>query len=334
MTELSRGANAPVSGPMLDLAVSGARQGAVDLMVFQLAADRKVRSDADFVFFNQSSSPEGGVRLTAADRVHLDLAAVPPAVEVLAVAVSLDDSVPGGLSGINGLGVAITGPADAYTAPAAGLTSERAAVLVEIYRRQGAWKVRNVSAGWTAGLPALAREHGVVVDDTPAPFPAAPAPPLPVVPADPPAPAGPAYPPPSAPAYPAVPSSPAYPPPAASPYPVASAYPGAPASPPSVAPGYPPVPAGPAYSPAAAAGYPSPAGGQNPALPPVIPPGPPAGVPAPGGYPLPGGSPAPSFAGAPRTGPGGWPPPGGDLRAAPLPPPPGYVAGYPPPGGA
>lgn len=176
MPDLTRGANAPLTGPSLQLAVAGARQGAVDLMVFQLAATGKVRSDADFIFFNQPTSPEGAVRLTAADQLSIDLTRVPSVVESLAVAVALDDSVPGSLAAIAGLGVSVTGNADQHTAPATGLTTERAAVLVEIYRRGGAWKVRNVSAGWTEGLSGLATAHGVSVDDepaTPAPAPAA-----------------------------------------------------------------------------------------------------------------------------------------------------------------
>lgn len=207
MPDLTRGANAPLTGPTLQLAVAGARQGAVDLMVFQLADTGKVRSDADFIFFNQPSSPEGAVRLTAADQLSIDLATVPAAVDRLAVAVALDDSVAGSLAAITGLGVSVTGTADRHTAPATGLTTERAAVLVEIYRRAGAWKVRNVSAGWTEGLSGLATAHGVSVDDAPAapspappaPAPAAATPPAPAVPA-PAAPTGPPTAPTSAPA--------------------------------------------------------------------------------------------------------------------------------------
>ncbi|SDO79264.1 Stress response protein SCP2 [Nakamurella panacisegetis] len=184
MPDLTRGGNAPIAGTSLQVAVAGARQGAVDLMVFQLTDTGKVRSDADFIFFNQPASPEGAVRLTAADRLSIELAGVPAGIDKLAVAVSLDDSVPGSLAGIAGLGVTVSGPSDQHSAPAAGLTTERAAVLVEIYRRGGAWKVRNVSAGWTEGLSGLAKEHGVSVDDEPTP-----APPVPTAPvATPPAP--------------------------------------------------------------------------------------------------------------------------------------------------
>src|ERR1700712_2642643 len=189
MPDLTRGANAPLTGTTLNLAVCGARQGVVDLMVFQLDAGGTVRSDDDFIFFNQPVSPEGAVRLVGADQVTVDLTGVPTAVESLAVAVALDDSVTGSLAAIPGLGVTVRGPADQQSAPAAGLTTERAAVLVEIYRRAGTWKVRNVSAGWASGLSGLAGAHGVTVEEAPAPAPAPPVPaPAPVAPVAPPAP--------------------------------------------------------------------------------------------------------------------------------------------------
>jgi tellurite resistance protein TerA len=56
------------------------------------------------------------------------------------------------------------------SAPALGLTTERAAVLAEVYRRGDQWKIRNISAGWDRGLEALVTEHGVVVDDAPRPI--------------------------------------------------------------------------------------------------------------------------------------------------------------------
>lgn len=193
MTELSRGANAPLSAHRMTVAVSGARPGAVDLLVFQLTAAGRVRDDADFVFFNQSESPERAVRLVGGDRVELDLDIVPATIETLAVAVALDDSVPGSLASIAGLAVSV---GTEHSAAAAGLTSERAAVLIEIYRRAGAWKVRNVSAGWSAGLSALAGGYGVEVEQSPGPAAAAPRP-APPSPAPRPAPPRAAVPPPA-----------------------------------------------------------------------------------------------------------------------------------------
>lgn len=163
--ELSRGANTLLTGPSVAIAVDGARQGVVDLMAFQMSESGRVRSDADFIFFNQPVSPEGAVRLTAPDALTVDLATVPADVMMLTVAVALDDSVAGSLAGVDGLAVRTQTAAGPVLCAPAGLTTERAVVLLEIYRRESAWKIRNVSAGWDGGLADLVREHGVSVDD-------------------------------------------------------------------------------------------------------------------------------------------------------------------------
>lgn len=167
MNELSKGANAPLGGTGLAITVVGTQPGTVDLMVLQLTADGVVRTDDDFVFYNQPRSPEGAVRLDGGD-ITVDLPALPPQIERLAVAVAMDDAAPGSLASSPQLAVTIDAHGEQYAVTATGFTSERAAVLVEIYLRGGAWKVRNVSAGWDGGLPALLREHGVSVEnDTP-----------------------------------------------------------------------------------------------------------------------------------------------------------------------
>ena len=186
---LTRGANTALTATTLEITVTGASQGAVDLLVFQLSEARKVRSDADFVFFNQPVSPEGAVRLTGPATVSADLTQLPADVTMLRVAVALDDSVPGDLRAVPGLGASVRGGGDTVVeAPADGLSTERAAVLIEIYRYADSWKVRNVSAGWAAGFAALVTDQGVDVesDSTPPP-PSALAPPVapPVAPAPP-----------------------------------------------------------------------------------------------------------------------------------------------------
>ncbi|RZL70130.1 MAG: stress protein, partial [Rhodococcus sp. (in: high G+C Gram-positive bacteria)] len=148
--------------------VTGARQGTIDLFVFQLGADLKVRTDADLVFFNNPSTPEGAVTL-AGGRVTLNLGSVPTAIDTLAVAVALDENVAGSLAQVPGLAVTVTQTSGtSFEVPAEGLTTERSAVLLEVYRRNGSWKVRNRSAGWSGGLDALVTEHGVSVDESPA----------------------------------------------------------------------------------------------------------------------------------------------------------------------
>ncbi|WP_305094960.1 VWA domain-containing protein [Prescottella sp. R16] len=186
MTALSRGANTPISDSPATIAVTGTTPGSVDLFVFLLDATRRVRSDDDLVFFNNPSSPDRTVTLDADGQIRLELPAVDAGVDMIAVAVSVDETVPGPLSAVPHLGVCLTQPDGAtVTAAVDGLTTERSAVLLEVYRRGGGWKVRNVSAGWEGGLVALVTEHGVAVDEPPAqptahahagvPVPAAPA---------------------------------------------------------------------------------------------------------------------------------------------------------------
>ena len=153
------------------MSVAGARQGSVDLLIFQLGADRRVRTDDDLVFFNQRTSTEGAVRLTADDAVSIDTAALPAAIDRLAIAVALGSDTAGTLADVPALGVTVRDGQQTLLAAAEGLTTERAAVLVEIYRRGTGWKIRSESAGWTDGLAALVREHGVTVDDEPHPAP-------------------------------------------------------------------------------------------------------------------------------------------------------------------
>lgn len=182
MPTLPPGANTVIHDGTVTLSVAGARQGTVDLMAFQLKEDQRVRNDDDFIFFNQPKSPEGAVRLIGADRISLDLSLIPARIHSLSIAVALDESVRGSLAAVPGLGVTVeqpTGPV--VQAPASGLSSERAAILMEVYRRNGTWKVRNVSQGWNTGLSALATNYGVDVSRPapPAPVPTPPPTPTP-----------------------------------------------------------------------------------------------------------------------------------------------------------
>ncbi len=169
------GANTVLDQGLMRCSVT-APPGSVDLFVSQLDAQRRVRSDADLVFFNQPISPEGAVRLLDGNTAQVDLAGVPADVAVLSFAVAANDEGAGGpapLGQIAGLTVEVRAIPESHVgsavhaAPVSRLSTERAAVLVEMYRHGGGWKLRNVCAGWTEGLTALVREHGVVVDEEP-----------------------------------------------------------------------------------------------------------------------------------------------------------------------
>src|SRR4051794_20766209 len=154
MTAMTPGSNVPLSVPRV--AVDVAAPVRLDVSGLLLTADGKVRSDDDFVFYNQ---PQGGPGVTyrsgggsAPDAITVDTDAVPAGVEKIVVTASLDGG--GAFAGTTPTATvrsADDGSVIATFAPA-GLGPETALVVVEVYRRGGAWKVRAVGQGYADGL--------------------------------------------------------------------------------------------------------------------------------------------------------------------------------------
>ncbi|MGW1184799.1 TerD family protein [Streptomyces drozdowiczii] len=212
MTAMTPGSNLPLTA--VRVAVDVAAPVRLDVSGLLLTADGKVRSDDDFIFYNQPSGPGVTYRSgggSAPDAVVVDTAAVPAGIEKIVVTASPDGA------GQTFQGVEPTATvrdADngtvlaSFTPPRLG--AETALVVMEVYRRGGAWKVRAVGQGYANGLAGIATDFGVTVDEAPAapaapPAVTAPAPPPPAAaPVDPrlapPAPAAPPAAPPAPPA--------------------------------------------------------------------------------------------------------------------------------------
>lgn len=166
---LSKGANASLpSGPV---AVTVVAASPVDISALLLTEARKVRSDADFVFYNQPLAPGVGYR---PDGVDIDPSRLEPAIECVTVTASLDDSGPATFGALGGLrmDVAVGGTPVATFSPD-GLGSETALLCVEVYQRNGQWKVRAVGQGYSSGLAGIATDFGISIDE-PGPSPAPP----------------------------------------------------------------------------------------------------------------------------------------------------------------
>ncbi|MGW3506491.1 TerD family protein [Streptomyces sp. NPDC000994] len=215
---MPKGSNTPVPATALRVEV-GWRPGPgipdADVSALLLVGG-KVRSDADFVFYNQPAHPSGAVRYEGKDTLGgqvtdtllVDLARVEPSIEKVVLAASAD----GGTFGqVPGLYIEVRDAARGTVAArfdSTGASVETAFVLGEFYRRQGAWKFRAVGQGYGSGLEGLATDFGITVDEpqhtppppapaprasgmapppAPAPFPATPPPPVgPPVPLPPP----------------------------------------------------------------------------------------------------------------------------------------------------
>ncbi|WP_328395479.1 AIM24 family protein [Nocardia sp. NBC_00416] len=167
MTALAPGENRPAPGDRLTVTVTCS--AAVDVSALLLAGNGKVRSDGDFVFFNQPAGPGVTYRhgRGAGDVVDVQTPALPPDIDKVVVTASLDGSGPPAFGSVGSLTATITGQQGTLTFPVSGLSTETAVVCVEIYRRAGAWKVRAVGQGYDNGLAGIATDFGVNVDDEP-----------------------------------------------------------------------------------------------------------------------------------------------------------------------
>ncbi|WNI24966.1 TerD family protein [Streptomyces sp. ITFR-16] len=174
----------------------------VDASALLLGAGGRVRSDEDFVFYNQPRHPSGLVRRLPkrslpeglTDTIEADLNALDPSVDQVVIAASSDGAA---FEHVRDLRILLYDAAAAGGEPLAVFdvraeTGEETAIICgELYRRGDGWKFRAVGQGYPTGLVGLATAFGISVDEAeaaaepePAPAPAAPpAPDFPPAPA-------------------------------------------------------------------------------------------------------------------------------------------------------
>jgi stress response protein SCP2 len=154
---------------------SPAGDGDADVSVLLLGQDGKVRSDADFYFYNNPVAADGSVQLLDKtptedgneDRIGFDLTAVPPEIDRIVVAASRYEGAHfGELDDLHvTLSDAIGETLLRFAIGDAGTVS--AIIFGELYRRGDDWKFRAVGQGYDSGLAGLATDFGVDVDDDP-----------------------------------------------------------------------------------------------------------------------------------------------------------------------
>jgi tellurium resistance protein TerD len=151
----------------------------LDGAIFLLNAAGKVRSDADFVFYNNLKSTDGSIvhsgdNTSGAgegddETVTIDLANVPADVDKIAICVTIHDAEArkqnfGQVSKAFVRCVNAAGNAEIarYDLSEDGST-EAAMVFGEVYRAGTEWKFRAIGQGFKGGLGPLAKNFGVNV---------------------------------------------------------------------------------------------------------------------------------------------------------------------------
>lgn len=149
----------------------------LDASAFLLANGDRVRSDGDFIFYNNLRSGDGSVEHTGDNRtgegdgddeaLKVDLTRVPGEVQKISVAVTIHD----GESRRQSFGMVAnafirvandaTGREIARYDLSEDASTETAMIFGEVYRHGAEWKFRAVGQGYKGGLAPLARNFGV-----------------------------------------------------------------------------------------------------------------------------------------------------------------------------
>lgn len=160
------GQNIPLQQKMISLKLQYTSKAGFksqpETCVFLLDVHGKVMGDADFIFYNNLSSPEGAVKLAAGPQnstIDIALDRVLNNVRKIAITLVIDGDET--ISNLNML--SILAPEIAEFSVETQCRSEKAIILAEVYRHNGAWKLRALGQGFIGGLEPLAISYGVDV---------------------------------------------------------------------------------------------------------------------------------------------------------------------------
>ncbi|MFE4176684.1 TerD family protein [Streptomyces sp. NPDC056909] len=163
--ELVRGQNHPLPHTRLEIRVTAA----APVMACATLGDAQgtVRGTEWIAHPGSPTLPGIEVSRQAASglRFHIDLEAVPEQAHLVHVLLALPEGVGGpdrfGATAAPFAAVTSTDGTEVASFTLTGLDSESAVVALELYRRQGAWKVRAVGQGYAGGLAELLGDHGL-----------------------------------------------------------------------------------------------------------------------------------------------------------------------------
>lgn len=177
LTKEAPGLTAITVGLGWDARVTDGAAFDLDASVFICGEDGKVRSDTDFVFYNNKTGAGGAVQHTGDnttgegdgddEQVKVDLSKVPTEVKKLVFAVTIHEAESrnqnfGQVSNafmrvVNSVGGSVLAKYDLSE----DYSTETAMIFGEIYRHNDEWKMKAIGSGFAGGLGPLAASHGV-----------------------------------------------------------------------------------------------------------------------------------------------------------------------------
>jgi tellurium resistance protein TerD len=151
----------------------------LDASVFMVGADGKIRSDADFIFYNQLTSSCGSVEHTGDnltgegdgddESIKVDLTGIPADVSKLVVGVNIHDaeSRKQNFGQVSNAFMRIVNESNSEEVIRYDLSedysTETALIFGELYRHNSEWKFKAIGQGFMGGLRPMALQYGVNV---------------------------------------------------------------------------------------------------------------------------------------------------------------------------
>lgn len=162
-----------------DVRVTDGSDFDLDASLFMLKEDGKVRSDSDFIFFNNLKSSDGSVEhmgdnLTGAGEgddevIKVDLEKIPADITKLVVGVTIHEAETRrqnfGMVSSSFIRIVNQDNNNEITRYdlSEDASTETAMLFGEFYRHSGEWKFRALGQGFSGGLGPMAKSYGVSV---------------------------------------------------------------------------------------------------------------------------------------------------------------------------
>lgn len=149
----------------------------LDASVFLLAANGKVRSDSDFIFYNNLTSNDGSVEHTGDNRtgegdgddesikIHLDKIASDVEKMVFVVTIHDAQALQQNFGQVEGAFIRLVNDDTNIEVARYDLTedasTETAMLFGELYRHNNEWKFRAIGQGYAGGLASVCQQYGI-----------------------------------------------------------------------------------------------------------------------------------------------------------------------------
>lgn len=155
----------------IDIIMNTCGSSVYDYCCFGVDSSNKLSDDRYMVFYNQTSSPNGEIRLNGSSGFRISLKNLPMTINKLVFTVSIDGN--GTMGNISGHSLKVSqnnNSALELNLSGTDFHSEKAIISIEIYRKD-TWRIAVIAGGFNGGLKELLKFYGGTEISVPKPEP-------------------------------------------------------------------------------------------------------------------------------------------------------------------